>query len=1125
MRSSLLSRSTVLKALVCLLAACTPRTVPLQMELPAAAPVAPADGWLFLGSRAAGEWSDPRLALVVPEWTAAPGDRLEWWMVDDEARAQRAGIELAWSDGLRSMAPLVDDQAGPRRLTIALDAHAGQRLVGAEVVVRGMPVGCARLEFGAARLVAAAGGEAALVPPSSGVQSLRRGNSQAAAIQSSLARERRESLARLATETVVGEPWIPLSLAARRAGAGAEPDDLCAVGDGVPMRVAPAGESLAAAGERFDFSPLDGARTYELWLCVEAPAAPFDCELVVVGREGERRGASLRVDAAAEGVLPLGDGRILLRRPLAAAYPIRGLELPQDARLRLQGLSARRLVSGFLDTRFVEAWTRDEVRGAGWIDAATREALEGWGRMRTTGSVFLDLPEEAGTLQQLSQSLLARDPAALRAVAEQRVAALAALAGGLDALEVQVCAVPAPGADLAGVLRACGTHGIALRGVGAADLQGLPDESLAAARGMIADGRLQLDALRPHGVRSPLSPLPLLRGLDLLRAARAAVAPGTDDPSPLALYDEPCGAHPALPTLCAAAGTRQLLARGAAAGEPGTNMRWRAADGADVMLATPHLDVQGALTLDPSFWRAWTAAHRAQPTTALLVCELGGAGDEATLDAIGRWRACPLAPRLVSGPLDSALASMRRIEASAPVAAAPAGADVAERRAAERAAAEAELVAALAAQHGARAQVEPAARLWRRFQPHLADAQALWRDALAVRGAAMEALARLVDTHGAGVPVVALNTLPFERAALLEFAGAVTVSDETGRPLVLQRGRDGGTLARVELPALGHAVVRVAAAEPQAQAPASMRNELSNDRLRARLSRDGRLQSLVDATDGRELLAQPVALLDGGVWSLVESGPLRTSLELRASTPAGEARIEASLAAGEAALRLVCDLPAPRRLGLALTAGCDRIEAGVPGGFAAESAAAGAVVPFDEWISLGDGTRGLALATRAVSAARVLPLDGGARALVVDLPAGRSELALLPHAGGARRSGIPQACEAILTAPLLRAVPARASGVPARMDALALRRGAAGGREAGVLAPLVRAVADGAGLELALVETSGAGGEVDLRPLLPHRELLRVDAGGAVLDTPAVRDGAWPLLLRPGGIELVRIVR
>ena len=1130
MRSSLLSRSHSLKALLCCLVACSAPEAPrAPVATPPAEPAPVAGGWLFLGARAHGDWNDPRLQLAVPEWTSSAGDRLEWWMDDDEARGERAGLELVWSDGSRSLAPLVDDERGPRPVSLALDVPPGLRLAGVEAVVRGAPVGCVRFEFGGARLVSAAGGESALVPAAQGLQSLRRSGQGAAVLPAADGRERVAALPRLGPKVVVGEPWAALSLAARRSGAATDPDALCAVADGIPMRVAPLGAALPAGGERLDFAPMDGARTYDLWLCVEAPVQPFDCELVVVGREGERRNALLHVDAQAEGALPLGEGRVLLRRQLAAAYAIRGVELPQDARLRLQGLTARRLVSGFLDERFVAGWARAEVRGAAWIDEETRRALDGWARLRATGEVFLDLAEEAGTLQLLSQALLVRDPAALRTLAEQRAASLAARSGELDALQVLVCAVPARDADLAAVLESCSRHGVALHGVGAADLAALPPAARTLAQQLVADGRLRLDGLRPHGTRSPLRAAPLLRGLDEVKQAAAGLGAATE----LALLDEPRSAQPSLPALCGVAGVRQLLARKAASGTPGTNLVWRALDGGEVLLATPHLEVQGALTLDPGFWRAWTAAHRAEPTTALVVCELDGRKDEATFAAIERWRGCALAPRLVSGPLDSALAALPRVVAQQEAAIARLAADGGARglRAAERAVAEAELVAGLAAQHGARAQLEPAARLWRRFQPAAGDAAALRGDALAVRNAAFEDYARLVDTQGAGVPVVALNTLPFPRSALLEFAGAVVLADAEGRPLPLQRGRDGGTLARVELPALGHAVVRVSpAAEAPAQDRADVRGVLDNGRVRAKLSRTGALESFVDLATGRELLQAPLVLADDGVWSLVESGPLRTTLLLRQATAAGEARIELSLAADEPALRLVCDLPASRRLACTLPGQFRVLQAGSDLGLPADVARTAAGAAFEGWISAGDGAAGLALATRDAEFA-LLPrrpsVDGApaAQGLLVELPAGRCELALVAHSGGARKAGLPQWCEELLTKPLVRAVPAKKSGVPARLGGLALRRGSATGRDAQLLAPLVRAVGDGAGLELVLVETGAAAGETEVRPLLPHRELLRVDAAGAALETPAVRDGAWPIVWRAGGIERLRIVR
>ncbi|NLH50042.1 MAG: hypothetical protein GX444_15790 [Myxococcales bacterium] len=209
---------------------------------------------------------------------------------------------------------------------------------------------------------------------------------------------------------------------------------------------------------------------------------------------------------------------------------------------------------------------------------------------------------------------------------------------------------------------------------------------------------------------------------------------------------------------------------------------------------------------------------------------------------------------------------------------------------------------------------------------------------------AMETIAARLDTSGASRDcLLVFNPLTWPRSATIsipwEVARDATPVDSAGRPLPAQATAD-GLLTAVELPALG--VVRLElSATPAPPTPPPSRREprftLTDGLLRADIDARG-LCGLADVATGRELL-RPGDVRPGGVrvladfgnlWTvaltgeeelgaplgqpvLLESGPLRSVVAVRAEYPAATVETRYALLPGRGRLEVETRLTLRRR--------------------------------------------------------------------------------------------------------------------------------------------------------------------------------------------------------------------
>jgi len=149
------------------------------------------------------------------------------------------------------------------------------------------------------------------------------------------------------------------------------------------------------------------------------------------------------------------------------------------------------------------------------------------------------------------------------------------------------------------------------------------------------------------------------------------------------------------------------------------------------------------------------------------------------------------------------------------------------------------------------------------------DAIAAEVDALVAEGEA--ALAERIDARGTRQPLVVRNSLSWDRAALVELPAHWVPDADVGQRIETAAGS--AVLLRLEAPALGHAVVDLAALEAPRPGRLSVREDrLENDRVRIELAGDGTLARLYDKEAGREVLTPAGG---GNRFCLYEDLPVR----------------------------------------------------------------------------------------------------------------------------------------------------------------------------------------------------------------------------------------------------------
>ena len=134
--------------------------------------------------------------------------------------------------------------------------------------------------------------------------------------------------------------------------------------------------------------------------------------------------------------------------------------------------------------------------------------------------------------------------------------------------------------------------------------------------------------------------------------------------------------------------------------------------------------------------------------------------------------------------------------------------------------------------------------------------------AASVKDAAFARYAKAVDTRGEGIPVVAFNSLGWERddivaarvPGLRKDTSTVAVAPD-GTESPVQLCGDGLARWRATVPSVGHTVFHIRPGSHDAPTVQATERMMENDCVRLRFDRQGRLRSVFDKRAGREVVA------------------------------------------------------------------------------------------------------------------------------------------------------------------------------------------------------------------------------------------------------------------------------
>lgn len=130
-----------------------------------------------------------------------------------------------------------------------------------------------------------------------------------------------------------------------------------------------------------------------------------------------------------------------------------------------------------------------------------------------------------------------------------------------------------------------------------------------------------------------------------------------------------------------------------------------------------------------------------------------------------------------------------------------------------------------------------------------------------VKTKALSSVARKVDTRGEGVPVLAFNSLSWERNAVVALGmdgalgrGSSVAVSQDGVIRPVQPGHDGIARFSVEMAPMGHAVYHIRPGRAEAPIVLATEKGMENDRLRLDFDLHGRVRRIYDKCSKRDVL-------------------------------------------------------------------------------------------------------------------------------------------------------------------------------------------------------------------------------------------------------------------------------
>ncbi|MDZ4773853.1 MAG: hypothetical protein SGI72_12050 [Planctomycetota bacterium] len=1057
----------------------------------------------FASARGGTSLFEPRVQIAELTLLIAAGDALEFELLAPIACADRVGVEIVFVDGRRSSAAPVDGTLAWRHVRIPLDEYVNLATARIELVARGGSADEIAFQVDDVRITHADTDPTIVFSEalSSGARVMRddRRRSGVALVDSAVGFVG----ARNVIDTNdIREPWLAYDLANLRRGAdgelaGASPVGSLLVGPCVPMRFAHRDEreSLACAGQKFVFEPLEGGRFYTVWFALSTTdGEPLSTRYFAYGDTGERRAVGLVVPKRGD-----EEGRStnlqtchLVSSTVASLVPLRGIELPNDPRLRVHAITFQWHKDGASDGRFHAAWLRDQATAVSGLARDRADALLRWADNREIGPSFLDDVVDPEAEREMFTTLLRG---------------------------------PSPEFDK--LLSRATQRQIAI---------GQAQKRLHIAVEDVRDDR------RVVRIDSGCEPEAMLHAF--------ASEPGS---GAFILEGDPAILRQAPQIMSGLGRTAALLPSGPRIA------RWTASDDSSVLVLSPFRVMTDAREFADLPWRQWSKAVSLNIATPELMLAVDGSSrarrDAARIVQRLSALACVPNVRLATAE-DFVAAASSRLGAALPTYAPGAMAPVqtaVERsvaarapsvRRASNAVAVLSMLATPARMDGSdyptaaidalRSEVRSLSQ-----DASRADVERIVERAESALARELDILARGAATLGKGNPFVAFNALPWSRRALVELesdSGLLYGAD--GAPLAWQTTARRSRVFALDVPALGYHVVRGLSGSQPVKIENKDRVSVAgftarNDRIAFTIDpQSGALTSLMLVEKKLELLASP-ARLAGDDWKVevaefVEKGPLRAVARLVLVDGARRAELEFVLETRAVALsitaRSVGDavaLQIPSRHAL------PRALFGVPfGSTTATPLADGRAARhrIADWAASTDGMEGIGLLAGDLATVLV-----EAHAITPELTSTETtRFALVPFAGGWRKAALAErACEFATKLALIATDTHEGARSPrhsflniVRFEGFARRLE---GPQCGVVMTALEPTDDGSAYIVRLAETYGAPASLALEFDRPVFGAETVSLRGEVQRALRVEEKSVVLEMGANRIETVRV--
>jgi alpha-mannosidase len=447
-----------------------------------------------------------------------------------------------------------------------------------------------------------------------------------------------------------------------------------------------------------------------------------------------------------------------------------------------------------------------------------------------------------------------------------------------------------------------------------------------------------------------------------------------------------------------------------------------------------------------------------------------------------------------------------------------------------------------------------------------------------IRTSALGALARKVDTRGSGLPVVAVNTLGWERKDVVSIEGAGlkkgsahVANSADGQEVPVQVGHDGKVRFIGTVPSVGHRTFHVRPGRSEVKDVQVTTRLLENDLVRVEFDVQGRMVRVFDKRAGREVLApgsignrlilsEDKMATCGPAWDVeiyhndktleqdgvlvsakvVEQGPVRSVIRFERRISKSVVRQNIVLANGSARIDVETEIDwnakekdVILKVAFPVNVRADKARYEIqfgnverPTHWNRPSDFGMFEVPAQKWADLSESDYGVALLNDCKYGHDTL--GNVMRLTLLRAPKSPGNTAdvgkthtmtysLFPHGGG-YINGVVHAAHELNVPVLSQVTAARAGKVPAALSRMSVSTG-------NVVIDSVKKAEDDNGIIVRLYEAHGTRGRCEFRTSLPLKRLVETNLMEKEERAVAFRGGKATLRLAPFQIVTLKLIQ